>query len=149
MPSPFPGMDPYLERPALWPDFHDRLIIYIQEALQPLLRPRYVAIGQERLFVMESRRPVYPDVGALRPDSPRPARGATAVAEADAPAVFDFVEDERRESYLEIVEPAAGFRLVTAVEVLSPDNKDTGAGRDSYLRKRRELWRGGASQVEI
>ncbi|QWK12050.1 MAG: DUF4058 family protein [Thermoflexus hugenholtzii] len=25
MPSPFPGMDPYLERPDLWPDFHGNL----------------------------------------------------------------------------------------------------------------------------
>ncbi len=22
--SPFPGMDPYLEAPDTWPDFHDR-----------------------------------------------------------------------------------------------------------------------------
>jgi hypothetical protein len=26
MPSPFPGMDPYLEAPELWPDVHHRLI---------------------------------------------------------------------------------------------------------------------------
>ena len=22
MPSPFPGMDPYLEAPQIWPDYH-------------------------------------------------------------------------------------------------------------------------------
>ncbi len=49
MPSPSPGMDPYIERPEIWPDFHDRLITFLQEALQPLLRPRYVALGQDRL----------------------------------------------------------------------------------------------------
>ena len=26
MPCPFPGMDPYIERPAIWPDFHDSVI---------------------------------------------------------------------------------------------------------------------------
>ena len=25
MPSPFPGMDPYLEAPGIWPDLHERL----------------------------------------------------------------------------------------------------------------------------
>jgi hypothetical protein len=28
MPSPFPGMDPYLESPELWRGFHARLITY-------------------------------------------------------------------------------------------------------------------------
>ena len=35
MPSPFPGMDPYLE--AHWGDVHARLVIYISEQLQMLL----------------------------------------------------------------------------------------------------------------
>ena len=26
MPSPFPGMDPYLEDPAVYPDLHERLL---------------------------------------------------------------------------------------------------------------------------
>ncbi|MFQ5859422.1 MAG: DUF4058 family protein, partial [Anaerolineae bacterium] len=26
MPSPFPAMDPYLERPTIWPDVHFELI---------------------------------------------------------------------------------------------------------------------------
>lgn len=43
MPSPFPGMDPYLESPVIWPDVHHGLISEIQAALNPRLRPRYVA----------------------------------------------------------------------------------------------------------
>ena len=39
----FPGMDPYLEEPALWPGVHASLIVYIRDVLQPQLRPRYVA----------------------------------------------------------------------------------------------------------
>lgn len=42
MPSPFPGMDPYLEG-YLWPDFHHRLATEISRQLTPRLRPRYVA----------------------------------------------------------------------------------------------------------
>ncbi|MBV8886966.1 MAG: DUF4058 family protein [Chroococcidiopsidaceae cyanobacterium CP_BM_RX_35] len=33
MPSPFPGMDPYLEQPALWSSFHSRLIVAIADAI--------------------------------------------------------------------------------------------------------------------
>src|SRR5262249_23607470 len=39
MPSPFPGMDPYLETPDLWPDVHHELISQIRTALNPALRP--------------------------------------------------------------------------------------------------------------
>ena len=41
MPSPFPGMDPYLEEPRRWPDVHQRLITYLTDALQPAIRPRH------------------------------------------------------------------------------------------------------------
>ncbi len=49
MPSPFPGMDPYLEERSLWPDMHSSLISYIREALQPQLRPKYIARIGERV----------------------------------------------------------------------------------------------------
>ena len=37
MRPPFPGMDPWLENPALWPDVHSRLITSIADELAPLL----------------------------------------------------------------------------------------------------------------
>ena len=46
MQCPFPGMDPYIERPAIWADFHDRLIAEISGVLQPNLRPKYAALVQ-------------------------------------------------------------------------------------------------------
>ena len=49
MPSPFPGMDPYLEDHALWPDVHSSLITYIREELQAKIRPSYVARIGERI----------------------------------------------------------------------------------------------------
>ncbi|MGH7128450.1 MAG: DUF4058 family protein, partial [Planctomycetaceae bacterium] len=58
MSCPFPGMDPYIERPEIWPDFHDSLIAALRGALQPLLRPRYAALTQDRLYVVESERPI-------------------------------------------------------------------------------------------
>jgi hypothetical protein len=150
MPSPFPGMDPYIERPEIWPDFHDSLITYIRAALQPVLRPRYVALTQDRLFVVESDRPIRPDVAVVRTSSPKPTAGTSlAVLEADTPAVFELWREEVRQPLIQIIEPAAGNRVVTAIEILSPDNKAKGAGRISYLRKRKEYRAGGANLIEI
>ncbi len=150
MPSPFPGMDPYIERSAIWGDFHDRFVAYFCGALQPLLRPRYVALTRDRLYVIESERPIYPDVSLVRTSSPeRPYATGTAVLEPDAPAVFELWREEIRQPLIHIIEPAAGNRIVTAIEVLSPDNKAAGDGRTSYLQKREEFWAAGTNFVEI
>lgn len=149
MSCPFPGMDPYLERPEIWPDFHDSLIAAIRGALQPLLRPRYAAITQERLYVVEADRPIRPDMSVVRTSAERPPSAGAAVLEPDAPAIFELSREEIRQPLIHIVEPAAGNRLVTAIEVLSPDNKAPGPGRSSYLRKRDELWEAGVNLVEI
>ncbi len=43
MPSPFPGMDPYLESPRRRPDFHNHLAAEICAILNGVLGPHYVA----------------------------------------------------------------------------------------------------------
>ncbi len=150
MPSPFPGMDPYIERPEIWPDFQNSLIAAIRSALQPFLKPRYVAMTEDRLYVVESDRPIRPDLSLVRTSSPaRPSGAATGVLELDSPQVFTLQRETVREPLIHIIEPAAGNRIVTAIEVLSPDNKAAGAGRASYLRKRDEFWDNGANLVEI
>src|SRR5205823_5222844 len=58
----FPGMDPYLEDPQLWPGVHSRLIVYTADRLQPALRPRYVAAVEERVYLQGPDREVVPDV---------------------------------------------------------------------------------------
>jgi hypothetical protein len=146
--SPFPGMDPYIERPAIWGDFHDSLITFIRGALQPLLRPRYAAVIRDRLYVIESGRPIYPDVSVVRTRDSGPS-SAVAIEEPDAPAVFELWREQVHEPLIHIIEPAGGNRIVTAIEVLSPDNKAPGPGRDSYLQKREEFWNAEANLVEI
>ena len=149
MRCPFPGMDPYLERPELWPDFHDSLITYIRENLQPKLRPKYAALAQDRLYVVEHERPIWPDLSVVRTAREDGSVATLPAVEADEPLVVELVEEEVRQPVIHIVEPAAGNRLVTAIEVLSPDNKRPGQGRDSFLRKRSELWQSRAHLVEI
>jgi len=43
MPSPFPGMDPYIEQPSLWGDFYINLAVEIRIQLNARIRPHYFA----------------------------------------------------------------------------------------------------------
>ncbi len=77
-------------------------------------------------------------------------KGGVAVAALpDTPLVVEIVEEEISQPLVHIIEPAAGNRIVAAIEVLSPDNKRAGPGRESFLRKREELGRAGAHSVEL
>ena len=145
MPGPFPGMDPYLEDPAHWPDVHQSLITYIRDELQPYLRPRYHARIGERVYILEHPHLFYPDVTIIRQPltvrEPAPVYAATAEAETevvDLPVLVTLPPVEHREPYLEIVH-AAGGEVVTVIEVLSPANKAPGEGHRLYRSKQQEL----------
>jgi Protein of unknown function (DUF4058) len=49
--SPFPGMDPYLEVPTIWPDVHTTLMSIFREQLIPLLAPKYLAELETQVVV--------------------------------------------------------------------------------------------------
>src|SRR2546421_2668719 len=53
MPSPFPGMDPYLEDDKLWPLFHHHLVTCLYQILLPGLVDRYRARVNQRHYVTE------------------------------------------------------------------------------------------------
>lgn len=53
MPSPLPGMDPYLEDEKLWPLFHTHLVHSLYQHLLPGLMDRYRARLAERHYVLE------------------------------------------------------------------------------------------------
>ena len=57
MPSPFPGMGPYLEAPELWPDFHHELISAIRERMNLLLRPAYHSMVEDKVLPRKVKRP--------------------------------------------------------------------------------------------
>src|ERR1700758_4381526 len=105
MPSPFPGMDPYLEDDKLWPVFHHHLVMSLYQILLPGLVDRYRARVGQRHYVIEQATPVAPE--------------------------------ERHEDFIEIRLRNDG-RLVTLLDVVSPSNKTTRAGREAYLAKRQE-----------
>ena len=53
MPSPFPGMDPYLEQDKLWPAFHHQLVACLYQILLPGLVDRYRARINQRSYFTE------------------------------------------------------------------------------------------------
>lgn len=75
VPSPFPGMEPYLERPALWPGVHFDLIGAVRDALQPLVRPRnYVSVELRTYSVGSEEFPLLgiPDAAGIGEHAPGP-----------------------------------------------------------------------------
>lgn len=145
MPSPFPGMDPFLEHPAFFPDLHDSLIIYLREQLQERLPEPYYATSAERAEVELSQRHIGPNVAVLRAEVPTPPE-----ATATQPVVVSVPTVETRETYLEIFARRDTERLVAVVEVLSPSNKTPGDSfRERYLRKQREVFNSQVNLVEI
>jgi hypothetical protein len=143
----FPGMDPYLELPSVWTDFHSRLIVYLAEHLGPLLRPRYIASVQTRVYIEGAHQDRLPDVGIRQTlvGSPR----GTAVLEADVPVEVQVQELEIEETYLHILDLEMNQRVVTVLEAISPTNKYSGPGRDGYLSKQSEVRRSDSHLVEI
>ncbi|MEW5718405.1 MAG: DUF4058 family protein [Chloroflexota bacterium] len=156
MPSPFPGMDPYLEHPALWRDFHQRLTGQIGEQLAPRLRPRYVARLETRVFVeipdAEEIQILYPDVSVLERAPKRARKVAMTYDAAITPAPAEnvtIVPIRVKQVTIEIRE-AATHRLVTAIEMLSPANKRVGsAGYFEYRNKRARLLASDTHLLEI
>ena len=158
----FPGMDPYLEDPLLWPGFHNRLVVYLADQLQPQLRPRYIAAVEDRVFLEETPRAIIPDVWVReRSDFATESGGGVAMLEATAVATDESELDadeellislsdlDEHESYIEILDRQSGQRVVTIIEVLSPSNKALGRGRESYKAKQREVLGSTAHLVEI
>lgn len=153
MPSPIPGMDPFLEDPAVFPDLHDNLIAELRNAINAQLPPPYYARSASRVWVEPSQRRVGPDVNVLRPE--RPGTGVVptspvATAAARPPVIVRIPLEEYHETFLDIYAKPGDERLVTTIEVLSLTNKISGGeGRPQYLQKQREVLRSKVNLVEI
>ena len=147
MPSPFPGMDPYLEKASIWPDLHQRLITYTSEALQPQIRPKYIARIGERVQLAAAPQSYIPDVLLVHPIREAPTRTYTTSVSADEPQKVAYLDEERHVPFVEIVYRESG-EVVTIIEVLSPTNK-VGDGREQYLQKQQDLLNTQVNLVEI
>jgi hypothetical protein len=151
MPSPFPGMDPYLEQ--FWGDVHASLVLYARDQLQRLLPRDLRARVQERVFVdapQTGERDVYPGVRIVeRGRGPMVTTAPPSGVTVAQPLILQLSDEPVTETFIEIIDVGSGRRVVTVIEVLSPANKRLGPGRDLYLRKQDELLAGQVSLVEI
>jgi Protein of unknown function (DUF4058) len=130
MNMPFPGMDPYLAHPALWPGVHARLIVALAAQLSPRIQPRYVVSIEDRVFLETPYQQRIPDVWLQKlRDHNKPLQATTAPA---APIVVEAEELEVHEHYLEILDLYRDQRVVTVIELVSPTNKAAGPGCESY-----------------
>jgi hypothetical protein len=155
MPSPFPGMDLYLETPRLLYDVHHTLISEIQTALNAALACRYVARLGMRSYLSGEDDPArdawrifdVPFNRTAKRKRPKTVKRTDGIAE---PLNIPFsVEDEIEEAFLEI-RHVKSKTAVTVIEVLRPSNKIPGsASRKSLLDKRRQILASKVHWVEI
>ena len=154
MPSPLPGMDPYLEQPAFWSSFHSRFIVALADAIEADLSPDYYIEVEARTYLDDAGGDVLigiPDVvAATQAQTQVQARlpeGAVAM-QVKPQQVEVPVPEEVTERYLEIRELATG-RVITAIELLSPKNKRSGRGRVTYEAKRTQILGSDTNLVEL
>jgi len=154
VPSPFPGMDPYLERPSLWPGFHVAFISKLQEVLNPRLLPNFIAQIETRVYVVRDEDPgsrlFLAEVSVEKPCKVKNRREPVSALMVAEPVVFPFeLEIEIEEARIEIKDRRHNM-LVAVIEVLSPSNKIRGSeGRASFLSKRNEIMASPVHWVEI
>jgi len=154
MPSPFPGMDPYIETPRLWSDFHSDLAGEIRAALNAHILPRYFAGLTEHVTyeTIEVARPygIKPDVAVWQTQPEAEAPTAAALAITPAPALSAVELEMPLSLYTVEVHLAETDELVAVIELLSPVNKQrTHKAHRDYQRKRRDLLRSSTHFMEI
>jgi hypothetical protein len=154
MPSPFPGMDPYIETPELWLEFHNDLAAEIRAALNRTLDPRYRARLTSYLIYesVEVARPrsIQPDVAVWRTQASQGGTATAVATIASAPVESAIPMEVPLRFYTVEVVTTAEQLLVTVIEILSPANKRAGHETHAeYTRKRRDVLRSQAHMMEI
>ena len=173
MPIPFPGMNPYLEHPDLWPIVHQRLIKFLADTLTQQLSPvyqvkvcerSYQVSGEDSLvvgspgFSWRANSEPIPINANVHPPAParaepkvenRPveSRSSSPLGQKHPISVLVPVPQKIYETYLEIINPAG--EVVTVIEALSPKKKRPGRGRGLYERQRETIFGSDSHFVEI
>ncbi len=153
MSSPFPGMDPYLEDPAFWGDFHPTFLQCWRQAIANKLPEPYEARLNEHVRLVQMSEDlvqiIYPDVAVTHKPAPRaqpagPAAGTLLLEPVALPhEVLEQVKDTRIE-----IRRRPDRSLVSVLELLSPWNK-TGSGFEQYRAKRQAILQQQVHLVEL
>lgn len=153
MPSPFPGMNPYLERRSACRSFHQNFLDAAQTALIEQVHPRYFVQLEATLYIHEpaaEERRLFgqADFGLTAKD---PGGGSATIPHAtSAPAYASLPTGVAVEEVYSLeIRDSEGNELVTVFELLSPTNKYAGPDREQYLGKRRHVFRSQTHLVEV
>jgi hypothetical protein len=154
MPSPFPGVDPYLEHPDFWPGIHNLLIAEIARFLSPQLRPKYRVAVEVRMYETSGENSLavsIPDITVQRrstASNPSMPNVAVLSAAVQPVKVTLPIPEIVREAYLAIKQ-VEKKEVVTTIEILSPTNKRPGKGREMYEKKREQILGSRTHLIEI
>jgi len=152
MPTPFPGMDPYLEQPGIWAGVHTRLLVAMADVLTPRLRPNYLVDIELRTYLALRKPDEFagiPDVLVFQPAGMAQASAAPAYANGGAPLLAEIpMTEEVVERFLEI-RSVQTAEVVTVIELLSPANKSNPTGRQEYNDKRQKVLASKTNLIEI
>ncbi len=148
MPAMFPGMNPYLEHPDLWPEIHPQFIGELARLLQKDVSERYSVLIRQRVYRVSGEDSLV--VGQLAHDIPKRSsatNGSLHSAQQPIPT-YIAVPQTIKEDYIEIVDCQIG-RTVTIIEVLTPQKKRPGRGRESYEQRCEAIFGSDTHFVEI
>lgn len=152
MPSPFPGIDPFVENRS-WQGFHLLLLSTFVEMLVPSVRPRYTVELEERIYLehqTDENTWIQPGVTILDDGSvPIASRGRSGAAIAAPMTITLPIPEEVKERWLTIRQRETQD-VVTVIELLSPSNKRVRSdGRAHYMEKREAVLRSRTHLVEL
>lgn len=154
MPSPFPGMDPYIENPKLWADFHSDLAAEIRTQLNRQIQPDYFArlipyVSYE-IIEIGTKQGVYPDVTVWQAQLTRPHSSTSAATITPAPVESIVAIETPLQLHSIEIRTVDTETLVTVIEILSPANKRPGnVSYQTYQRKRHDLLHSSVHLLEI
>lgn len=143
MPSPFPGMDPFIESQR-WQGFHSRFVTALGDALVRQVRPRYVVDVEDFVYVADAHKEdhelIAPDVSVAQEDDwSRQSSENVSVGVAMSPAVLTLPTPKRHRQHYLTIQTRDTHQVITVIELLSPWNKSKSGGRKDYLSKRQNV----------
>lgn len=150
----FPGMNPYLEHPELFPGLHHLLISELARFLSHQLRPKYRVAVEVRMYETTDDSSLLvgiPDVIVKSRQNVNDVKNTNVAVAAPTPkpvTVTVPMPITIKEGYLEVKEVGTE-QLITTIEILSPTNKRPGKGRHSYEEKREQVLGSRTNLLEI
>jgi hypothetical protein len=144
-------MNPYLELPALWHEFHNRLIVALSDALTPDLQPKYYIAVETRTYLDDDNPQLLvgiPDALVLSTTEPASTPNQALATQTCPKQIQLPMPVEVKQRYLEVREVGT-HQVITVIEVLSPKNKRYGVGRTAYENKRQRVLASESHLIEI